>query len=61
MLLNYGVTEKKGELIVQTQEVGFLQRKHDLLQAMLEIEGSPRVGKAYCRQSFYGRCPHLSG
>ena len=37
VLLNYGVTEKKGELIVQTQEVDFPQRKHDLLQAMLEI------------------------
>lgn len=37
VLLNYGITEKEDELIVQTQEAGFPQRKHDLLQAMLEI------------------------
>ena len=37
VLLNYGITVKEGELIVQTQEAGFPQRKHDLLQAMLEI------------------------
>ena len=39
VILNYGVTvtEKKEELIVQTQEAEFPQRKHDLLQAILEI------------------------
>lgn len=37
VLLNYEITEKEDELIVQTQEAGFPQRKHDLLQAMLEI------------------------
>ena len=37
VLLNYDITENQGELIVQTQEAGFPQRKHDLLQAMLEI------------------------
>lgn len=37
VILNYGITEKEDELIVQTQEASFPQRKHDLLQAMLEI------------------------
>lgn len=37
VLLNYGITENQGELTVHAQETNFPQKKHDLIQAMLEI------------------------
>ena len=37
VLINYGITENQGELIVEAQEANFPQRKHDLIQAILEI------------------------